>query len=98
MLRSVTATLLGDPGSSGVVIGPFKQASVFLINSMVWGGRLVPYFSIQLNPASPITYSNRTFSTFWTASKTFNVASTTSGPMPSTPHKVLDAVQKVENV
>jgi len=36
MERRVTATLRGDPGSSGVVIGPLRQASVFLIISTVF--------------------------------------------------------------
>src|SRR6266702_1768844 len=81
--RRVTATLRGDPGSSGVVMGPLRQASVFLIISTVFGGRLVPYFEMTSNPASPFSISSLTTSTFWIAFKTVSVASTTSGPIPS---------------
>src|SRR5438309_771066 len=83
MERSVTATLRGDPGSSGVVMGPLRQASVFLIMSTVFAGRLVPYFEMTSNPASPFSISSLTSSTFWIAFKTVSVASTTSGPIPS---------------
>src|SRR5438034_11564314 len=67
--RRVTATLRGDPGSSGVVMGPLRQASVFLIMSTVFGGRFVPYFEMTSNPASPFNISSLTSVTFWTAFK-----------------------------
>src|SRR6266516_1527261 len=81
--RRVTATLRGDPGFSGVVMGPLRQASVFLIISTFFGGRFVPYFELTSNPASPFNISSLTSVTFWTAFKTASVASTTSGPIPS---------------
>src|SRR5207244_11162002 len=84
MERRVTATLRGDPGSSGVVIGPLRQASVFLIMSTVFVGRLVPYFEMTSNPAAPFSSSSLTSSTLWIAFKTVIVASTTSGQIPST--------------
>src|SRR6266849_3356921 len=46
IVLSVTATLLGDPGSSGVVIGPLRQAAVPFSMSTVFWGRLDPYVSI----------------------------------------------------
>src|SRR5712692_1042599 len=81
--RIVTAALRGVPGSSGVVIGPFKHAEVRFIISTVFSGRFVPYFLMESNPASPLRYSKCTSPVFWTASKTMSVASTTSGPTPS---------------
>src|SRR5665647_987005 len=53
ILRRVTATLTGAPGSSGVVIGPFKHALVCLINSIVCLGKLVLCSAMQWYPASP---------------------------------------------
>src|SRR5207302_9823407 len=76
MERRVTATLRGDPGSSGVVMGPLRQASVFLIISTVLVGRLVPYFEMTSNPASPFSISSLTSSTFWIAFKSVIVATT----------------------
>src|SRR5207249_9427110 len=40
--RIVTAALRGVPGSSDVVIGPFRQAVVPFIISIVFSGRFVP--------------------------------------------------------
>src|SRR5256885_16360737 len=45
--RIVTAALRGVPGSSGVVIGPFRHADVRFIISTVFSGRFVPNFSIE---------------------------------------------------
>src|SRR2546426_9179395 len=70
-------------GSSGVVMGPLRQASVFMIISTVFGGRLVPHLEMTSNPASPSSISSLTSVTFCTAFKTVRVASTTSGPIPS---------------
>src|SRR5207244_6574198 len=72
--RRVTATLRGDPGSSGVVMGPFRQALVFLIISTVFGGRFVPYLVMTSNPASPFNISSLKSATFWTAIKTVKIA------------------------
>src|SRR5437899_12221422 len=83
MIGGAWASLLDDPGSSGGVMGPLRQASVFLIMSTVFAGRLVPYFEMTSNPASPFNSSSLTSSTFWIAFKTVSVASTTSGPIPS---------------
>src|SRR5438128_11237456 len=79
--RRVLATLRGDPGSSGVVMGAFRQAFVFLLIATVFGGRFVPYFVMTSNPASPFNISNLKSAACRTAYKAVSVASTTSGAM-----------------
>ena len=78
----LTATLLGDPGVHGVVVGPLKHASeessIFQVSS---GTRVCPQpcLSHQSNPASQLTNSELVPVAFITSS----IASTSSGPVPS---------------
>src|SRR5579862_3358663 len=77
----LTATLLGEPGVQGVVVGPLKHASeasrTFQVSS---GTREGPScFSHQSRPASHCMNSALVL----VALRTVSIACTSSGPVPS---------------
>ena len=67
------------PPPMAVPVGPLIAASVRTIDSMVEAGRFEPVRAATSAPASPFTHSSESPS----APRTWMVASTTSGPMPS---------------
>src|SRR5690606_3501310 len=77
----LTATLRGAFGTGTVVVGPLKQASDFSRSFHTSGEmyELPPFFSHHSDPASHGISSTVELQAF----KTFVIASTSSGPVPS---------------
>src|SRR5438093_2189223 len=79
--RMLTATLRGAFGTGTVVVGPLKQASDSSSSFHTSGEmyEVPPFFSHHSDPASHGTSSTLELQTF----KTFIIALTSSGPIPS---------------